>query len=274
MMLKRFLTALVSIVVIFFVLLEGRVALLLALTLLALLATVEYSNMNARKEGYRPAKTLYVVNVMMFLVTFLGIGLFEANFLYPSFFLSFLLLVFGALRKNPQDFVYKLKIELLGLFYIPFLLGHALLFKLPLFADSRPFILLWFILIVTWVMDIAAFFVGSYLGRRKLAVQISPNKTMEGAIGGLIFGTLAAYIFARWTQLPYGIFLPLGFFLSLTGQMGDLFESCLKRNLSCKDSGRFFPGHGGVLDRIDSLLFNIPFAYYYLSICLLIGSQL
>ena len=129
-------------------------------------------------------------------------------------------------------------------------------------------------LIVTWAVDIGAFFVGSYLGRVKLAIKISPNKTLEGALGGILLGTLSAYFFARWAELSYFVFIPLGFLLSINGQLGDLFESCLKRNLSCKDSGGFFPGHGGVLDRLDSLLFNIPFAYYYLSICLLFGSKL
>jgi phosphatidate cytidylyltransferase len=113
--------------------------------------------------------------------------------------------------------------------------------------------------------DTAAFFVGSALGRRKLAPGISPGKTIEGAAGGLLGGVLAAL--AVWAAGLPGV--PgwhaglLGCVVAILGMLGDLLESLLKRWAGVKDSGRLFPGHGGMLDRLDSLLFGAPILYYY-----------
>jgi phosphatidate cytidylyltransferase len=110
------------------------------------------------------------------------------------------------------------------------------------------------------VSDSAQYFTGRAFGKRKLAPVISPKKTVEGAIGGLVFGSLAAVAFGRlW---PVGLtdmaMLATGFALSVAGITGDLFESWLKRRAGKKDSGNLIPGHGGILDRIDSWLFAAP----------------
>lgn len=113
--------------------------------------------------------------------------------------------------------------------------------------------------------DTAAFFVGSALGRRKLAPAISPGKTVEGLIGGLAGGVLGA-LAVRWAglhSLPLGHAVWLGLGVAALGTAGDLAESLLKRWAGVKDSGRLFPGHGGMLDRLDSLLFAGPVLYYY-----------
>jgi phosphatidate cytidylyltransferase len=125
----------------------------------------------------------------------------------------------------------------------------------------------WIFLVLVIVMsgDTAAYYVGCNLGRRKLYPLVSPNKSVEGAIGGL-FGSLAGTFVARFTFFPelsvvdcFATALLLG---SL-GQVGDLFESLLKRSFGVKDSGTIVPGHGGILDRLDSILFAVPAAYYY-----------
>jgi phosphatidate cytidylyltransferase len=115
--------------------------------------------------------------------------------------------------------------------------------------------------------DTAAYFVGRALGRHKLAPSISPGKTVEGAIGGLLGGVLGA-----WAVSEAGLGLPsthaaaLGGLVALAGIAGDLLESLLKRWAGVKDSGRLFPGHGGMLDRLDSLLFGAAVLYYYFSL--------
>src|SRR5258705_13461195 len=113
--------------------------------------------------------------------------------------------------------------------------------------------------------DTLAFFVGHALGRRKLAPRISPGKTIEGALGGLIGGVSGALL-VRWLGLP-GLPLAhaplLGALVAGFGICGDLVESLLKRWAGGKDSGALLPGHGGMLDRIDSLLFGAPVLYYY-----------
>jgi len=122
----------------------------------------------------------------------------------------------------------------------------------------------WLFLVVgaTWVMDIAAYVVGRAIGRHKLCPTISPGKTIEGAIGGLVGAVAVAWAMGMWLGLSAMQAVLLGVLLGLGGQAGDLFESLLKRRAGVKDSGTLLPGHGGVLDRFDSLLFNAPIAYY------------
>ena len=126
--------------------------------------------------------------------------------------------------------------------------------------------LLLFLFGVLWVGDTAAMGVGKWLGRHKLAPAVSPNKTVEGFIGGFVGALAVGLLMAFWKfgQLPlyHVLFMALG--CSLFGQLGDLVESMWKRSLGIKDSSDIIPGHGGVLDRFDSLLFAAPFMYGYL----------
>lgn len=126
--------------------------------------------------------------------------------------------------------------------------------------------LLLFLFGVLWVGDTAAMGIGKWLGRQKLAPAVSPNKTVEGFIGGLVGALAVGLLMAFWKfdrlGLRHVIFLALG--CSLFGQLGDLVESMWKRSLGIKDSSDIIPGHGGVLDRFDSLLFAAPFMYGYL----------
>jgi phosphatidate cytidylyltransferase len=121
------------------------------------------------------------------------------------------------------------------------------------------------LLAIVMAADTAAFFVGSALGRHKLAPAISPGKTVEGMVGGLAGGVLGA-LAVRWTglhSLPIAHAVGLGLLAAALGTVGDLAESLLKRWAGTKDSGALFPGHGGMLDRLDSLLFAAPVLYYY-----------
>ena len=151
--------------------------------------------------------------------------------------------------------------HLLGLFYVPFFLGHFIL--MHKMEEGRLWIL--FTLVVVYCGDTAAYYVGRTWGRKKLAPEISPGKTVvggAGAIGGSIAGALFFQFFFL-PQLPahHALFLAMG--VGIIGQLGDLFESSLKRSAEVKDSGSLIPGHGGLLDRIDSVLFAGPFIYYY-----------
>jgi phosphatidate cytidylyltransferase len=123
-------------------------------------------------------------------------------------------------------------------------------------------------LLLTWASDIGAFFVGRALGRRKLMPSVSPGKTVAGAIGGLVATVVVGWVYTRFvltpaTQLGFvrgGVFL-FGMLVSVAAQIGDLAESLLKREAGMKDSSHIIPGHGGVLDRFDSLLFVLPVSY-------------
>ena len=123
---------------------------------------------------------------------------------------------------------------------------------------------LFLVLASCWAADTAAYAVGKKWGRRKLCPAISPGKTVEGVIAGLIGSLVAVTAFGLWFGLPLAHGAPLGLLLGVTGQLGDLAESKLKRWAGVKDSGVLLPGHGGVLDRFDSLLVNAPVGFYYL----------
>jgi phosphatidate cytidylyltransferase len=131
--------------------------------------------------------------------------------------------------------------------------------------------LLIFPLVITWASDIGAFFVGRAIGGRKLIPSVSPGKTMSGAAGGLVASMIVALLYARTVLVPVAHlgFTPWGALLfggivSVAAQIGDLFESLIKREGGVKDSSRIIPGHGGVLDRLDSLIFVLPVAYLLL----------
>ncbi|HTL60391.1 MAG TPA: phosphatidate cytidylyltransferase [Nitrospira sp.] len=151
-----------------------------------------------------------------------------------------------------------------GMLYIGVTLSY--LVGVRLLADGES--LLFFLLLVTWAADTAAYYVGTLYGRRRLAPKISPKKTVEGLAGGFIGATIAAFI-ARWTFVPEFSLLDtvvLALLLTLVGLWGDLVESAIKRGAGVKDSGGLLPGHGGMLDRLDSLLFTAPVFYYYVAL--------
>ena len=141
--------------------------------------------------------------------------------------------------------------------------------------DLQPNGRLWifFLLVVSFVNDTGAFYFGRLFGKHKLYEAISPGKTWEGAVGGLVCTVIAALWFLQILRLhPINIgMVALIVFLSFASQLGDLAESMLKRNHGVKDSGGILPGHGGLLDRIDGLLFSIPVLYLFLNWSMLQG---
>jgi phosphatidate cytidylyltransferase len=123
------------------------------------------------------------------------------------------------------------------------------------------------IFILIWTNDTFAYIVGKNFGNKKLFERISPNKTVEGFVGGLIFSGIASFFIFYYTQfLTFPIWLGLAIILSIFGTLGDLIQSKFKRQAGVKDSGSLMPGHGGLFDRLDSIIFSSPFVYAYLYI--------
>lgn len=123
------------------------------------------------------------------------------------------------------------------------------------------------IFILIWTNDTFAYIVGKNFGKTKLYEKISPNKTVEGFLGGMIFSGIASYFIFYYTQyLDFQSWLGLAILLSIFGTLGDLIQSKFKRQAGVKDSGNLMPGHGGLYDRLDSIIFSSPFAYAYLLI--------
>lgn len=167
----------------------------------------------------------------------------------------------GIAPLSSQSFAH-IPILCFGVLYISLTLGHFLMIRK--FPDG-PF-LIFFVLLVTWGGDAAAYYVGKSFGSRPLAPILSPQKTIEGLLGGLIAAPLIAWCASLWFLPTFTMVdcLLLGVMLTLLGTIGDLSESAFKRQAGAKDSGRLIPGHGGFLDRIDSLLLTVPTFYYYM----------
>lgn len=151
-------------------------------------------------------------------------------------------------------------IVFLGIFTIGFLLSHFSLIRNR--SDGKEWII--FLVITVWAGDIFAFLIGSLIGKHKLYPKISPKKTFEGFLGGMIGSMIVALAFALlfMPKLSIGYCIFLAFGIGLFGQIGDFVESMWKRSAQVKDSGALIPGHGGMLDRLDSFLFSTPFLHY------------
>jgi phosphatidate cytidylyltransferase len=174
-------------------------------------------------------------------------------------------LVLGLVRPvRPGPGSAGIALTLLGVCYCAWLLGHVV--WLRAMAHGRALTLV--LLAVTWAGETAAFFAGRRWGRTRLAPRVSPGKTVEGGLAQIV-ASVAAALAAAWVApaaLPPAHALGIGLAFGVVGQVGDLAESYLKRSAETKDASDLLPGHGGLLDRLDSLLFNAPALYYYVKL--------
>lgn len=229
-------------------------------------------------KGMRPLKSLGIIIGILWTC---GFFLQEIKFNFKKEFLtiflvfSFLLiLVVHLFRKRGFSPVADISTTLFGFVYTVLPLSFILLLRLE-FAknyasvlgrwEEGPAFLPFF---VTWSCDTVAYFIGISFGKHKILPNISPNKSVEGSLGGFI-ASIGACLFAKILFSPYLSFLDcflLGSLIGIFGLLGDFVESLIKRDANVKDTSRILPGHGGILDRFDSLIFTIPLCYYYLSL--------
>ena len=174
-------------------------------------------------------------------------------------------LIAATMRGAPFDkMIASSGATILGVLYVVLLGGHLVALRTG-FRQALSAHLLSFFFLVLMGSDTGAYYVGRLLGKHKLAPTISPGKTWEGVAGGLIASLLMATLAHFWffKELPLKLALPLAAVMTVVGILGDLTESALKRGAGAKDAANILPGHGGVLDRLDSLLFNAPVIYYF-----------
>jgi len=187
-----------------------------------------------------------------------------------------------AMACNARDAITNIAITVFGVLYVGWLSGHIIMLRqLPLVRGSEEFNFggagyVIMLLILLWASDSGAFFAGTAWGRHKLVPAISPNKSVEGSIGGIVLTLVGALLIsdagqllrifgiALFPEMGYARYLLLGLGIGVAGQVGDLCESYLKRDAGLKDTGNLLPGHGGFLDRFDSLIFAAPLFYYFL----------
>ena len=262
---RRLLTALVALPLILAGLLLGPPLLGAAIVLLTLLLGVWefFGLMEARGlVPYRVTGVIVMVAVFVEVVT-------RLDWVGPPLWPMVALVTLTALLLRVGDFtatVPAAALTLMGATYLGALGGTIAGLRLLEPQVLAPWRLI-LLLAIIMLCDSVAFFLGSAFGRRPLAPGLSPGKTIEGGAGGLAGGILGAL--AVWAAglpgVPAWHAALLGFVVAILGMLGDLLESLLKRWAGVKDSGRLFPGHGGMLDRLDSLLFGAPVLYYYFS---------
>ena len=257
MLVKRVISGIVGILLLFALIMSGRIPFFIFSALLVILATNEYYNLLGNKLEYN--KYFLIILSLLFFVS-MNSNLYTG----PVLFLIFIFLfVYHIYNYSYENILYSIALSLLGIIYI----GGGLSFFVRLqelqTADMFATGFLWITLLGTWAVDTGAYFSGIHSGKTKLSPRISPNKTLEGAIGGisLSIGVTLVFVMINGFLTPAMLFYAL--LLGPIAVLGDLFESAVKRDLTIKDSGELIPGHGGILDRFDSLLFTLPFSYYY-----------
>ena len=263
---KRWITALILIPMLLWVLIKGNLLLFAVLvSLVALFAIREYLRIIFENDGKSISNTIKIISytVSMTLIISACLGSLEILFLiFAMNLMALSIFVLSRFADNHGIFDIISK-QVLGVVYIPVSLSLLIFIKE---FDGGTFWIIW-LLIVTFANDTGAFYSGTFLGKNALAPNISPNKTIEGSLGGMAASIITGFIFYQcfFNDLSLSFLtIPASFLLSIAGQIGDLFESAMKRASKIKDSGRILPGHGGILDRIDGLLFAIPVLYVYL----------
>lgn len=227
---------------------------------IALVGGYEYGKMVEAKEYrflpwiYYPSATLIVVLAQLFPES-------------PAILMAALFLSFAAYMTmfilGKYD-IEEVTMNIAAVVYIPIAMACAILLRSG-FPDGMWLILL--LLIIQWFTDSGAYLIGSSIGKHKLMPKVSPKKSVEGAVGGIVVAVIGAMLLNTFVNiLPVGYMAFIAVVISIGGQLGDLCESALKRWAGVKDSGTLIPGHGGMLDRFDSMLFAAPLLLLFISI--------
>jgi phosphatidate cytidylyltransferase len=265
MQLKRWITAIIALPLLIALVYKGHpVLFFLFVGLVSVLALWEYFRIvygNRDKTSIHLISGLgFAVGLMIIWAAFIGtaelmIGMLAVN-LILSGLIAFLKIGSDA---NVSDTLIK---QNMGTLYVPLLLSFLILIR----NEIQGIGWLFFLMAVVFSGDSFAYYGGTYLGRHKLCPLVSPGKTVEGSVAGLLANVGAGYLFRNLMALPISgsLCLILSLSLGIAGQIGDLFESLLKRSADVKDSGGILPGHGGVLDRIDATLFAAPVLYLFI----------
>lgn len=273
-MFKRILTGIIGIPVAVFLVRRGGLFFAAAVFILALIAWREYARMADAKDVHTYNLTSFLPS--MLLVAAAGAG--ETEYFMPVLTFSVLGILFEGLYRHcncgENNWPVHVSNSLMALLYVGFLFAH-----IPLIRDysansirymgmnfSRGELALWMVLLGTWASDTFAYFFGIAFGKHRFC-SVSPKKSMEGAVAGFIFAfAVTGGIAFHGLHTGFTPAVLLGLTVAFFAPVGDLIESILKRSFEIKDSGNFFPGHGGVLDRFDSLLFAVPAVYYVMKL--------
>lgn len=256
---QRVITAVIALIVFLPLLYLGGLPFDILVTLMGIVAMSEFLIMKKKLLVSFEAIISFLLILSVLLPVFWA-GFWTQDTLGGSFYLlALVMLVYTVISKNRFSFD-DAGVLLLGGLYA------GLGFRFMMLARAESLWMLLYALLIVWITDSGAYLIGRKIGKNKLAPHISPNKTWEGSIGGSLSAVVivGAYLYFVQGAFPYSFSTMLLWTLvfSIGGQLGDLIESAFKRHYGVKDSGKILPGHGGILDRFDSLLFVLPLMHF------------
>jgi phosphatidate cytidylyltransferase len=273
MLKTRVISALVGLILLIAVLYLGSIVLGVVVSIIAAIGLYEFYNSAAKLKNIQPIKPVGYLSIIPLLLLGLeetgwyklDLGILTGISVCVVIFLSMAFIVFGHKRYNIIDAC----VTAFGIAYVPFLMSFLILIRKMDFG----ILLIWLIFIGAWGTDTMAYTFGRLFGKRKIVPEISKNKTMAGAIGGILGCVALMFVFGLISRSFFGLELSaaalvlLGLFCGVISQIGDWSASAVKRYVNVKDYGSIMPGHGGVLDRFDSILFVAPVVYYVIVVC-------
>ncbi len=267
-MVTRILSAIIGIALAILVITFGGIPFFVSVSLLTIFGTMEFYKMMTKK-GNRVFKNVGVLaGLILVSIAYFNNSPVPTSTLFLLSLICDLFLIFSIqlFTYGVEDAIQNVGITFFGIFYVGGLMSHFVLlrnFDNPVLTGIEA---IWFALICTWATDSMAYFIGRSFGKRPLAPKVSPKKTVAGFIGGLLGSLLTGSIFSMVIGFSIAKAILIAGGIGLIGQMGDLFESAMKRDAGIKDSGKLMPGHGGVLDRFDSALFTLPLTFYLINL--------
>jgi phosphatidate cytidylyltransferase len=272
---QRLLTAIIAIPILYIIFRIGGLLYLLFFLTLILLGQIEYQKLLESKNLPNEKILGIISSLLMGVSAYLG-------YYYFTFCLTALVLLILILDLRKGDFsqtVINIGATLFGVIYLGWLLSHAILLRnidqnenIRAFSENNQglsdlgFFLVVFAVACTFLNDTGAYYTGTLIGKHKLAPKISPGKTIEGTVGGIVVCMIAGLVvnFLFGSPLSSDWTIAFALLIGIAAVLGDLVESSIKRGAGIKDSGDIVPGHGGVLDRFDSLIFVFPVSYYFI----------
>jgi phosphatidate cytidylyltransferase len=277
MLSTRILTALVGIPIVFLCIYYGKLLFSIMMFVIIFFCVKEFINI---LKKYNPHKTVVLIVAA---ATFIFLNLenfyWSWNWIFHDVWISFfyrtaavlyviailcILFALEIFNKTVEGCMARISVSFLGALFLPIALNFMI--HIRNMENGRAFIFI--IFITVWILDTAAYAFGKMYGRHKLAANVSPKKTVEGAIAGIVFGILTALVLGAWQFKVWNIWESVffGLIIAIVAQFSDLAESLIKRDANIKDSGTIIPGHGGFLDRFDSYIFAAPVFYCLLSL--------
>ena len=268
MKLKRILTGVIGFPIVALILIFGNKYIIdVLISIVALISMYEFFGAIKTEGRARPIELLGYLSCII--IAFIHVIPKEniINYLGLYIVLVISIMFIKVLFSNMETGIKDAALTLFGIAYIVFFLSFIPL----IYGLENGKLLIWYVFISAWGTDTFAYFVGMKFGKHKFS-KISPKKSLEGCIGGILGATLLMVIYTvilnniSTVSMPYWYIIIMGIILSVFSQIGDFSASAIKRTAGIKDFGKIFPGHGGMLDRIDSIIFIAPFAYFFITL--------